>query len=327
MPDSWPTAGAGIVVIEKLIEPLAAALVHRWIGYATGPALLFWLAGAWATLGAGRRSLDCPAAGSAVCWAPAGWLRIAWVVLVTTALVIGSSLLVSHLARQMLRAFTAVGWTESAPGRWIAAPLAAYHRCRRSVLVEQCAAAKSDRVAAARWLRARRYPSGEVLPTWIGNAFAATGQRMIRRYGLDLGVCWGLLVMVVPEPVRQRLETTLAPMLARAQALLWSVLAGIWVVNLGNAGTIAVWLGVTVVAALVSYAGLHQAVGAFCDLVEDVVSLHHVALYDALGLHRPQTTGDAPARGALLVAYLQHAPIPAQELAWPPPVPAAQPQA
>jgi len=84
-------------------------------------------------------------------------------------------------------------------GAWLSRPLSALAASRRGRLIRRIASTVDGQAAAAIWRRARRYPSGRPLPVWIANALASTHQRMQRRHGLELSLCWGLLLEAAPE--------------------------------------------------------------------------------------------------------------------------------
>jgi len=301
-------------MLDRLIDPIVGPLASRWLGHATGPAVLFWLAGAYAYLSGRPRRFACPAnPASAAPWCqlPDGWVRPAALVILVAAAALGSAVLMTHAAQHLLGLLAEARWSTRPSTRWLARPLVVLHRWRRNRLVAGSVSAGGTRAAALLWRRARRYPKGSgILPTAIGNIFAAVGQRIAQRYGMDVGICWGLLTSLMPEPTQQRLQLQLNAVLLRCQALLWALLATGWAALLGSAVARTWYILGCLLAAAVAYAGTRQATIAYCDQVEDAVTLHRLAVYDALSLARPADSVAEPEQGRLVTDYLNLAPTP-----------------
>jgi hypothetical protein len=306
------------MMLDKLIEPVLAPLTQRFIGYATGPVLLFWLAGAGLWLVSDDRRGRCASTDSAPPWcrvAP-GATRIAFVAVVLATLLVVGAVVATHVSRQLLGLLAAAPWAWWPVTRWVSEPMVRASTARRSRLIDRMAAAPDDREAAAIWQRARHYPSGPLMPTWIANSLAATQQRIHNRYGLDLALVWGVLIELIPEPTQRRLESRAASMSTRCQSLVWAVVAVAWIFLLPNTALRLLWISGCAAITAWCYAGLRQSVSMFGDLVEDVVSIYRIALYDAFGVARPTDTATETEDGEWINAYLNHSNTAGRPLTW-----------
>lgn len=300
---------------DKLIDALLTPVTSRLIGRATGPVLAFWAAGALLWLSFGPPLPSCP--GTAPwCAVPSGTARILTIALIALLVVIGSAVLTAHAARGWVGWLSAAGFTATRWGAELSRPLSALAASRRARLIRRIASTVDGQVAAAVWRRARRYPSGRPLPVWMANALAATHQRMRRRYGLDLSLCWGLLLEVTPDAARQRLTTQLALIVDRAQAALLSLAATAFTPLLPGWWPRLGWIVVSLAGFALCYAGMREATGTLCDMAEDFVTLHRPKLYAALGFSVPRSTDAEPSAGAALSAYLGHSPVGDMPLSW-----------
>ncbi|MFD6991906.1 hypothetical protein [Streptomyces sp. NPDC059943] len=169
--------------------------------------------------------------------------------------------------------------------------------------------------AATRVARARqelhRLPVHDdlMLPTRIGNSFAAMNGRVRGRHGIDPSLGWPLLEQLFDDAARRRLEQGSDQVLSRARNLLWAaltVLVSLAISFLDRvhdlpAGIVAV---AGCVIALLLLVGLGDSVDAYTDTVEAAVLRHHDALYEAAGWPLPTDTETARRTGAEFTAYL-----------------------
>ncbi|MFD5898395.1 hypothetical protein [Streptomyces sp. NPDC060366] len=169
--------------------------------------------------------------------------------------------------------------------------------------------------AATRVARARqelhRLPVHDdlMLPTRIGNSFAAMNGRVRGRHGIDPSLGWPLLEQLFDDAARRRLEQGSDQVLSRARNLLWAaltVLVSLAISFLDRvhdlpAGIVAV---AGCVITLLLLVGLGDSVDAYTDTVEAAVLRHHDALYEAAGWPLPADTETARRTGAEFTAYL-----------------------
>jgi hypothetical protein len=129
-------------------------------------------------------------------------------------------------------------------------------------------------------------------PTFLGNVFAASRQRILHTDGLYLQGCWHVLLAVLPQEHRVRLEVTSAALLSRAQAVTWSVVSVVWAVWLPDLTWKALWVLGCLVGAYGGYRGMCAAAGSYCDQMEAIVSVNRPLLYEKLGLPPVMLTPD-----------------------------------
>ncbi|MFF3905013.1 hypothetical protein ACFYZJ_03215 [Streptomyces sp. NPDC001848] len=197
----------------------------------------------------------------------------------------------SGFAVQAVTRITEVVWS----GHWPrpAAPLA---RALIAVRARRWRRARTRYEEAAREALARRTPAAAALAalrlaqqfsiaryepqsaTWTGDRMHATQLRVRETYGLDLGIVWSRLWLVLPETARQEVALARERSAAPAWSATWAVcylFLGIW------------WWPAVVVAVLLGAYAWHAnrtAVDAFADVVEATVDLYGRQLADELGV-------------------------------------------
>lgn len=145
-----------------------------------------------------------------------------------------------------------------------------------------------------------RFPLlGDVRPTALGNAEAAVGDRVRRRYALDLGLAWPRLEALIPAEERQPVASERRRMDAAVSLTAGWLVATVWlaaalIATAASGFQIpAILLAASAVGALALYTNSYrQAVDrtiAHGRLVESAVDLHRLSLLDALGWRRPET--------------------------------------
>lgn len=335
-----------------LIEALAEPWARWWGSQNMGAAVAFWTVGLIAFLTRHPFSFHCaPASDGAWCRIhQAGGFGTGLVVVAAAAAVAGSAILVAALTPWLIRVLAGEAWPyrgllvlpSRSLVRWLirrqmdargrtaalgepvsdppAPPAQPDLRRRREnhrALAAYAANRTIDRVAAA---RLRRYPAdpGAYAPTRIGCALAAMTERVSLRHGLELADCWEPLLVVCPDSARQLLASESRRVTQRGQGLIWSLAALAWTVLLPPAGAVC-WAVAALAAAWLLHAGLQDAVGTYCDLVEGTVAAYRHLLYRSLGLPLPIDTAAEASAGALLSAYLTGAQAGtlAMPLSWP----------
>jgi hypothetical protein len=198
-------------------------------------------------------------------------------------------------------------------------PTAQARRDIRQLRRHNAQTAADDLLDSAARARLRRYPSTHavIAPTRLGNCLLAAGERIRERHGLDLDVCWELLLTVLPPEVAARLNQQSATVLSRAQGMLWAAAAAIWAFGAAGPTAAAGWIAGIAILTRLYYAGLCPAVEAYCDIVEAVLLADRHLLYRAAGLEPPRTTGEEPADGRTLSLLLRGVcPEPPMPLTW-----------
>ncbi|MEH1014411.1 hypothetical protein V6U90_15020, partial [Micromonospora sp. CPCC 206060] len=248
---------------------------------------------------------------------PAGTVLTA---VVGLAVLLGSAQFVAALAPTLTRLLAGANWPAS--GGW--AGLTRVRVRRQTRIRQRLATVAPGSTAAAPWAEARirtrlrRYPGGTPpAPTRLGNVFAAMGQRVADRHGLRVTACWASFVTVLPEPDRLRLTEQSTAVLGRAQGCCWALLATGWAALLPGRIPMALWLVAVLVVVALSYLALCHSAEAYADLIEGLLAVHRLALYQAVGLPAPTSTGDEPACGALLSDYLADGGTATVGLTWP----------
>ncbi|MEU9352510.1 hypothetical protein AB0D65_16330 [Streptomyces griseoloalbus] len=295
-----------------------------------GAVVCFWLLGVVLYLArTPPRRIDCgrddaPGAHLVCLVTRHGGFGVGIATTVALCIVVVSALLTVWCAPAVLNLLSGA-WPDVPPLRWWARRRVEAHRERRRKLVEAMRPATNDvlavRRAAAASVARRHCPKGSATlqPTRIGNALAATEQRVEERHGLDLELCWRPLVQVVDQTARTRLETASSLIVARTQAvpfaaglLVWTPLLPTWWAR----GAYAVGCLFLVLLACRAVAG---AVDAYCDAAEDTFLVHRAGLYRALGFPLPTTTRHERNQGRDLSKYLAKRSLSPVTFDWPDP--------
>ncbi|WP_339153676.1 hypothetical protein [Actinomadura luteofluorescens] len=278
-------------MIESLGKLLLDPLAGRWKGVAVGGSLAVWLLlGSIVLLtrdeGATPRTwpVDCrhrPGQGRPLwCAVADGPGAAVPLVVLIAATVIGTAFLSLTLAPLVLRVAQAEGWgawplLSALPKRW--------HESRRRK-------------------RSRVYPTavfpGGLKATRVANRLAALSERVDRRFGLDIGVAWDVLVCVVPPEVRAQFVEKSQVALHNCQHVVLCLLATTGsVLLLPHWGWRVAALLAGLVMMFVLWCRLAATIDEYCDMVVTTLLLHHAGLYSALRLREPGLTDDVPRRG------------------------------
>jgi hypothetical protein len=145
------------------------------------------------------------------------------------------------------------------------------------------AATRASDAALARRNRIATLPPSR--PTWIGDRFHVTEQRITTRYHLDIGVAWPRLWALLPDNLRADLAAAYDAYTAASRLIGWALLyaaLGAW------------WWPSLVIAAVTGLTGWthgRTAAAVLADLIETTVDLHGRTLASQLGLacHGPLT--------------------------------------
>jgi hypothetical protein len=337
----------------QLIGTLAEPWARRWAGQIAGSAFVFWAVGliafAHRVLTGGFACPSGRAQDDAWCRIHhAGALGISTAALTGVAAVVGSALAVAALSPRLIYLLAGDkwpyrGWAGVAVKpvtRWllrkqierlgkIAAagtkvtdsipeipPRKDRRRKSHRALADYAADWQTDRAAIAGM---RYYPSapGAIRPTRLGSALAAMNERLERRHGLDLSVCWEPLLGVLPADARDWLSRESTRVILQGQNLIWAFAALAWAWVMDTPWEALSWVIAVLVLLRVMYLGLCSAVENYCDLTEATVTRHRHRLYQALGMPLPQDTKAEIAAGADLSEYLSSIGTMELKLSWP----------
>jgi hypothetical protein len=154
------------------------------------------------------------------------------------------------------------------------------------------------------------YPvTGPVRSTQLGNALAASADRVKTRYGLDLMVVWPRFEGILVESERDTISQQKRRLLGLVSSTCgWGLASGAGVVTaaLFIEASVAL-LVVPVAAALLARSTYVSAVGGAIELggrVEAAVDLHRMALLDQMGFQRPRDSHEERAIFAQLSSFL-----------------------
>lgn len=118
-------------------------------------------------------------------------------------------------------------------------------------------------------------------PTWSGDRLATAEMRVATATGIELATAWTWLMLLAPDGARGALRDARDTYDAACEAMTW----GIAVTLLGFWWWPAALTGLA--ACLGAWRWLRHAVAALCETAEAVVSMHAVALADALAIEHP----------------------------------------
>jgi len=289
-------------VVEKFWENIGQALAKEWTARVLAPAFAFWGGGllAWAF----RYG-----------WGPLAAWWAARSVPEQVALLVGGLLLVVFSAVVMERAQDGVlrlaegYWPTPFSGlrftlarRWEKKAQRVEERWQE--LADRCQGnperlSPRERAEYTQLDRFRlRLPAdpGRMMPTLVGNLLRATEEYPWIRYGLETGVCWPRLWLLLPKEVREEIAAARSRLNEATRLMAWSILFVVW--------TGWAWWAAPVglVVAGLAWQGMVLAALVYGDLVRATFDLYRFALYDQLGWPRPE--GDEKEAGWRLTEYL-----------------------
>lgn len=126
-----------------------------------------------------------------------------------------------------------------------------------------------------------RTPSGELMPTDLGNILRAAETRPLDKYGLDVLVCWPRLWLLLPESATKDLTAARASLDASVRTCLWGLLFLVW--------SVWAWWAVPagVATVLLAYRSAMAAAGTYGSLVESAFDVYRLDLYKKAGWSEP----------------------------------------
>lgn len=295
-------------MVAKFWETVAGELAKKWASLAAGAAAAFWAAGiaAWA-LGheKGLKRINDYASDLDT---------LAQVVLVAgvVAVVVSSSHVLGLVQPGVLRVLQGdipLGGTWSS---WKRGRVAVRRRDGRKELAELQAkglahlSATDSRRAARIDAKLHRLPvrAPDERLTALGNLMSASEARPLVRYGLNPGVVWPALWLVLPELTRTELQAARSGLDSAIRSVMWGALLAVWTV--WTPWALAVAVPVTAAA----YVTLVRRADAFGHLSEATFAVHRFELYAKLGFPAPTTPEEDRIVGEQVTEYLWRGTVP-----------------
>lgn len=286
----------------KFLDSLGGKLAEQWAATLLTPAFIFWAGGAIALFQ--RFGWQEP-----IDWfgQQPEFLQIA-IVIAGLCLIAASSVVVQRFDLPALRALEGYWHPWLRPlRRWCLA-----HQAARSKRVgdrwQELAQYSLDQLSVEQreerifldWQQHHMPLSNQLMPTRLGNILRAAEQKSLEKYGLDAVICWSRLWLMLPDGVKQDLQTARADLDAAARFWLWSVLFIGWVL-------VGAWwaLPLGILAALLTY--YYWAIAAamtYSDLIEATFDLYRHLLYQSLRWRQPTDPTEERRVGQQLTEYL-----------------------
>ncbi|KNE83881.1 MULTISPECIES: hypothetical protein [Streptomyces] len=187
------------------------------------------------------------------------------------------------------------------PGRRSPLRLLTYRRNKRWQREVRCADAPT--VSSAELLRAvaaadRICALEPGRPTWTGDRFRVTRERIRQSYGLDLDAAWPRLWLVLPDTTKEELTTAAGTYRAAARRWGWTLLYTALICWWFPAALITV--GMVISAQL----KVRNATHGLTTLIEATVDVHYRDLVAAMGID-PQHGQADPGSGEALSAWFR----------------------
>ncbi len=177
-----------------------------------------------------------------------------------------------------------------------------------------------DELATLDWRQHHLPLPDQLMPTRLGNILRAAEQRPLEKYGLDAIICWSRLWLLLPDAVKQELQTARADLNTAARVWLWSMLfmgwgvwavgsialgltSGLWPIPLGL--ILGLWpIPVGLTSAFFAYRWAIAAATLYGDLIDATFDLYRRLLYDSLRWSLPPDPDEERRVGRELTEYL-----------------------
>ncbi|MBE1576993.1 hypothetical protein ACFORH_07455 [Amycolatopsis roodepoortensis] len=262
--------------MNPFLSSLSGKLAERWVATLVLPGALFVAAAVCAVRLGHRSAFDLVSV--------TGWIvrEAPRVPVAATAVFVLAGATATAMAAQAVGSLAEAVWTRPwrGPAAWLARGLVAV----RGRLFDRAAArAGVDPVAAYR----PRHPA------WIGERFRLLNARIAGQYhGLDLGLVWPRLWLLVPETVRTPVQAAESQFRSATRLVGWGVLY----LGLGIYWYPAVLAGIGTIA--VGWSRARSTTATLTTLIEGTVDTHLDTIVTALGHTMPAAgfTGDLARR-------------------------------
>jgi hypothetical protein len=134
-------------------------------------------------------------------------------------------------------------------------------------------------------------------PTDLGNILRAFETASDARYGLDAGICWSRLWLLLPDGARKEISDARGDLDAGTRAWFWGALFALWFL-------VSWWaLGFAVAACIGAYLWMKDAARIYGELIQAAFDVYRGALYTAVRREMPANAADEKNCGLALTAY------------------------
>ncbi|WP_448594353.1 hypothetical protein [Thermoflexus hugenholtzii] len=287
-------------MVEGLWENIGQALAKEWTVRMLAPAFAFWGGGllAWASRSGW---------GNLAAWWSARSVPEQAALLVGGLLALAFSAVVMEWAQEGVLRLAEGYWPFPFRGLRFALARRWEKKAQRieerwQELAEKCEGnpeglSPAERAEYARLDALRlRLPAdpGRMMPTLLGNLLRAAEEHPWVRYGLETGVCWPRLWLLLPKEIREELAAARSRLNEATRLLAWSLLFVAWTVWAWWAAPVGLLL------AGLAWRGMTRAAWVYGDLVRAAFDLYHPLLFEHLGWPKPE----GPEDGRRLTEYL-----------------------
>jgi hypothetical protein len=286
----------------QFLEGISGKLAEQWVATLLTPAFVFWLAGLLAYCDRnGITSLET-------------WLKqysepiqIA-ILAIALCAIAASAFIAQRFDTGVLRALEGYWY----PGlRRLLIPCTHFQKFRRRRIIASLKHInpKLSNNSATAWERAEfvrcdrllhQFPEKDydILPTRLGNILRAAERRPYHRYGLDAIICWSRLWLVLPDAIKQDIQTAQVELNNAVRLFLWS--------GLGLGWGILSWkiIPIALLALLCAYNWILNAAITYGELIEASFDLYRPLLYEALRWQLPPDPNEERRVGQQLTNYL-----------------------
>ncbi len=317
-----------VSAVPKVLEGLYGKLADQWATALFTPAFLFWVAGFLVWAFRDGRDVFWDNVQEELDWlqrqGTAGQLVY---VAAGLLLILVSALVVDALLPTILRLFEG-HWPRPFRGRrraridkvtrtydqkrllWnqLASTVGSAGQWDRLTLEQREEYAKLDE-----WLMRTPAAANRRQATRLGNILAAAEDRSEEKYGLDNGVCWPRLWLLLSEDIRTEVTTARGIMEARLRVIVWVTLSLVWAGWLAsrlplewdpNWLALIAWLAVATAVIVVAYQRLLGATAVYGDTIEAAFDAKRTTLYESLRWPLPRDPATELAAGRVVSQYL-----------------------
>jgi hypothetical protein len=302
-------------MIEKFWEKIGENIAGEWDLRKLGPALAFWGGGLllWVIQG----NLSIIYAFFQLSLAQAGIT-----IILVFLLIFLSNLAISSLTLSTLRLFEGY-WTPDLinqnswlrliwPFRYLQSGLAQWMYKKWEKSFEGEYQRLAGRFSSLNDLEAQRYAHLDAelltdfpknkqlfLPTRLGNLIRASEEYPQYWYGLQAGITWPRLWLVLPESVQKEISEARKSLDSAITWMVWAILFSAWVGNTGFAVVISL------LTAFIAFHKVYASAMVYGEMIRSAYDLYRFSLYKCLGWPLPETPEDEREQGESLTLFLR----------------------
>lgn len=302
-------------MIEKFWEKIGENLAGEWDLRKLGPALAFWGGGFLLWIVKGKAFFNVPGLQMTL-------FQAGVVIVLVFLLVYLSNLAVSSVTMPMLRLFEGYwtpdlinryGWLRAIwPFRYIQSGLAKWKQKKWEARFRGEYQDLAGRLSSLSDLDLQRYSHLDAellvafpknkqlfLPTRIGNLLRAAEEYPQYWYGLQAGVTWPRLWLILPEFVQKEIGEARRSLDSAVTWMTWAILFSAWV-------GITRWaVVISLLAAFVILRKVYGAAMIYGELIRSCYDLHRFSLYKSLCWPLPKTPKDEREQGEQITLFLR----------------------